>query len=366
MKKYLSKNTIILMVLALVLTSCSSAGEPVGSDDYSNVVNISDNESIEINVKTSATEKQSSTDTGNTQARNDTETFTVSIQLYDAEEGKVMPYSPYLTMQEQRFILDFSMPADKSSVEKSITDNILTMWHGEYVKPVKPTISFNWIDETALVLTVGNLTSNAYCIHLKNSKDATGMHTIGEGSMIDEQGVHFSMLDFEILNHQKIYIFDPDTLNYQEIPLNSRYYYAYGNLSPSGRTAFIGRITSSFEAVHYMPSFMNLTNEKITDPSDDSSALKNGYSVVKEIGGHGIGLEFHEEPWVSYVSKKGTEMLMVPGMIFTIEPMVNKGADKIIVDENNGWTVYTADSELSAQWEVMVLVTDEGYEVLAY
>jgi methionyl aminopeptidase len=95
-------------------------------------------------------------------------------------------------------------------------------------------------------------------------------------------------------------------------------------------------------------------------------ALENGYTVVKEIGGHGIGLEFHEEPWVSFTAKKGTEMLMVPGLIFTIEPMVNKGSDDIFVDEDNGWTVYTTDGELSAQCEIMVLVTEEGHEILAY
>jgi len=95
-------------------------------------------------------------------------------------------------------------------------------------------------------------------------------------------------------------------------------------------------------------------------------ALKNGYTVVREIGGHGIGLEFHEEPWVSHVSKKSTGMLMVPGMVFTVEPMVNKGTAEIFEDEDNGWTIYTADGEPSAQWEVMVLVTDEGYEVLSY
>jgi methionyl aminopeptidase len=95
-------------------------------------------------------------------------------------------------------------------------------------------------------------------------------------------------------------------------------------------------------------------------------ALKNGYSVVKDIGGHGIGLEFHEDPWVSFVSKKNTEMLMVPGMIFTIEPMVNMGTDEILLDKQDGWTVYTKDGKPSAQWEVMVLVTDEGHEVLAY
>ena len=91
-----------------------------------------------------------------------------------------------------------------------------------------------------------------------------------------------------------------------------------------------------------------------------------GYSVVREVGGHGIGLEFHEDPWVSYISKKGTEMLMVPGMIFTIEPMVNAGKHDIFVDEDNGWTIYTEDNSMSAQWEIQVLVTEDGYEIIAY
>lgn len=91
-----------------------------------------------------------------------------------------------------------------------------------------------------------------------------------------------------------------------------------------------------------------------------------GYSVVREVGGHGIGLEFHEDPWVSYISKKGTEMLMVPGMIFTIEPMVNAGKPDIFGDEDNGWTIYTEDNSMSAQWEIQVLVTEDGYEIIAY
>ena len=95
-------------------------------------------------------------------------------------------------------------------------------------------------------------------------------------------------------------------------------------------------------------------------------AKKNGYSVVREIGGHGIGLEFHEEPWVSYVSEPGTEMLMVPGMVFTIEPMINMGKADIFIDEQDGWTVYTDDGMPSAQWEVQVLVTETGYEIIAW
>ena len=95
-------------------------------------------------------------------------------------------------------------------------------------------------------------------------------------------------------------------------------------------------------------------------------AFANGYTVVREIGGHGIGLEFHEDPWVSYNSKKGQEMLMVPGMIFTIEPMVNMGRPDIYIDSENDWTVYTEDGKPSAQWEIQVLVTEDGAEVISY
>ena len=95
-------------------------------------------------------------------------------------------------------------------------------------------------------------------------------------------------------------------------------------------------------------------------------AKANGYSVVVEIGGHGIGLEFHEEPFVSYVTKAGTEMLMVPGMVFTIEPMVNMGTSEVYVDDEDGWTVYTEDGKPSAQWEITVAVTEDGHEVLTW
>ena len=96
----------------------------------------------------------------------------------------------------------------------------------------------------------------------------------------------------------------------------------------------------------------------------NSHAKANGYSVVEEIGGHGVGLEFHEEPWVSYVTPKGSEMLLVPGMIFTIEPMINEGSPEFFVDEDNDWTVYTEDDGLSAQVEYMVRITEDGAVVM--
>jgi methionyl aminopeptidase len=89
----------------------------------------------------------------------------------------------------------------------------------------------------------------------------------------------------------------------------------------------------------------------------------HGFSVVREFCGHGIGRQFHEEPQVLHYGRPGTGLKLLPGMIFTIEPMINAGRPGIrcLAD---GWTIVTADHSLSAQWEHTVLVTPEGYEVL--
>ena len=83
-------------------------------------------------------------------------------------------------------------------------------------------------------------------------------------------------------------------------------------------------------------------------------AEANGYSVVREFGGHGIGLAFHEEPFVSHVGRKGHGMLLVPGMVFTIEPMINMGGPEIFINSDDDWTVLTEDGSPSAQWEYTV------------
>ena len=97
-----------------------------------------------------------------------------------------------------------------------------------------------------------------------------------------------------------------------------------------------------------------------------SHARKNGYSVVQDIGGHGCGLEFHEDPFISHVGDPACDMIMIPGMIFTIEPMVNAGGPETETDPRNNWEVYTRDGTDSAQWENMVLVTETGCEILCY
>ena len=101
-------------------------------------------------------------------------------------------------------------------------------------------------------------------------------------------------------------------------------------------------------------------------------AHQNGYTIVREIGGHGVGLQFHEDPWVGYVGKRGTDMLLAPGMVFTIEPMVNQGSYHVKMDSSaateveRDWIVLTSDGKLSAQWEITVAVTEDGAEVLTY
>lgn len=94
-------------------------------------------------------------------------------------------------------------------------------------------------------------------------------------------------------------------------------------------------------------------------------AKANGFSVVKELGGHGVGLEMHEEPFVDHTAKYGTGMILVPGMVFTIEPMINLGKAAVCVDDSDGWTIYTWDDSLSAQWEYTLLMTESGVEILA-
>lgn len=95
-------------------------------------------------------------------------------------------------------------------------------------------------------------------------------------------------------------------------------------------------------------------------------AEKNGYSVVRDFGGHGVGIRFHEDPFVAHIGTRGEGMVLVPGMVFTIEPMLNQGDYHVFVDADNDWTALTEDGSLSAQWEYTVLVTNTGVEILAY
>ena len=95
-------------------------------------------------------------------------------------------------------------------------------------------------------------------------------------------------------------------------------------------------------------------------------AKRNGFSVVRDFCGHGVGIQFHEEPEVLHYGRKSSGMLLVPGMTLTIEPMLNMGTWKVVMDQSDGWTVYTEDRLPSAQWEYTILITESEPEILAH
>ena len=97
-------------------------------------------------------------------------------------------------------------------------------------------------------------------------------------------------------------------------------------------------------------------------------AEKNGYGVVRDLCGHGVGIEFHEQPDVVHYGHKGTGMLLIPGMVFTIEPMINMGTWKVFIDADDpyGWEVITGDEKPSAQWEHTFVMTEHGLEILTH
>jgi methionyl aminopeptidase len=97
-------------------------------------------------------------------------------------------------------------------------------------------------------------------------------------------------------------------------------------------------------------------------------ADKYHYGVVRDLCGHGVGNDFHEEPDVAHFKQRGEGMLLVPGMVFTIEPMINMGTWKVFIDSEDpyGWEVITDDELPSAQWEHTLLMTEHGVEILSY
>ena len=100
----------------------------------------------------------------------------------------------------------------------------------------------------------------------------------------------------------------------------------------------------------------------------EKHAKKYHYGVVRDLCGHGVGLKFHEEPEVCHFAQKHPGMLLVPGMVFTIEPMINMGTWEVFIDADDpyGWEVITEDEKPSAQWEHTLLMTEHGVEILSH
>lgn len=139
--------------------------------------------------------------------------------------------------------------------------------------------------------------------------------------------------------------------------------FSFGKISDSARRL----IEVTREAVEMCVAAIKPYETRLGDIGHiiNSHAKKNGFSVVREIGGHGVGLAMHEEPFVCHTGLPGRGLLLVPGMIFTVEPMINEGRARFYIDQKDGWTVRTLDGKLSAQIEYELLVTESGVEILS-
>ncbi len=141
----------------------------------------------------------------------------------------------------------------------------------------------------------------------------------------------------------------------------------------TSRTYAIGRISNEAqelmqvaEKAMWIGIEMVRPEGRICDIGDaiDDYLTPLGYGIVRDLAGHGIGKSFHEDPTVPHYRGNGIRSRMKPGMTFTVEPMVNRGAYNVNFDKKDKWTVTTADGSLSAQYEHTVAVTDHGYEIL--
>lgn len=168
---------------------------------------------------------------------------------------------------------------------------------------------------------------------------------------------------------EDIILKDGDIINVDVSTINDGYY------SDASRMFMIGKVSDAAKRlVEVTKECLELGIEAVkpwANVGDIGAAIqehaeKNGYSVVTQFGGHGVGNEFHEDPFVAHTGHKGTGMLLVPGMTFTIEPMINEGEPECFVEADNGWIARTRDGSLSAQWEKMIHVTEDGVEILAW
>ena len=139
--------------------------------------------------------------------------------------------------------------------------------------------------------------------------------------------------------------------------------YTFGEITPEARKLVDLTREATMAAVKHVKPYTTYLGD--IGYIINSMAKEQGFTVVREIGGHGVGLEMHEDPYVCHIGFMGRGMMLLPGMIFTIEPMINEGTGKIYISPIDGWTVYTADGKLSAQVEHEVLVTNDGFEIIS-
>lgn len=139
--------------------------------------------------------------------------------------------------------------------------------------------------------------------------------------------------------------------------------FTFGKISPEAQSLVDLTREATMAAVEHIKPYSTFLGD--IGYIINTAAKAKGFSVVREIGGHGVGLEMHEDPYVCHIGFMQRGMMLLPGMIFTIEPMINAGTGHVYINPIDGWTIYTSDGSLSAQVEHEVLVTEDGFEILS-
>lgn len=162
---------------------------------------------------------------------------------------------------------------------------------------------------------------------------------------------------------------DGDIINIDITTILGGYYgdtsatYPVGKISREAQL-LIERTKSSMDLAIKSVKPNKYLNECVGEVIEDYVS-RFGYSPVRDLGGHGVGIKFHEDPFVFHYNTPRNHILLKPGMIFTIEPMINASKDwRVYMDSEDGWTIRTRDGSLSAQFEHTVLVTKNGCEIL--
>ena len=165
----------------------------------------------------------------------------------------------------------------------------------------------------------------------------------------------------------KIVLQDGDIINIDVAIIKDGYFgdtsrmYAVGQITPAAKKLINTTYEAMVAGIHAVKPGATLGD---VGHAIQQVAQRENYTIVREYCGHGIGKVYHEQPNVLHYGQAGQGMILKKGMVFTIEPMINLG--KAAVKElGDGWTVVTKDKSLSAQWEHMVLVTDDGFELLS-
>jgi len=167
----------------------------------------------------------------------------------------------------------------------------------------------------------------------------------------------------------KVILHDGDIINLDITTILGGYFgdtsatYPVGKISPLAQKLITTTKTSLDMAINALKPGKSL-NECVGQ-TIEKYVRQFGFTPVRELGGHGVGIEFHEDPFVFHHATPQGDITLKPGMVFTIEPMINASTQwRVTIDPNDGWTVRTRDGSLSAQFEHTVLITPDGSEIL--